>query len=237
MRRAGFTLTEILIGLWLALFISIAAFEFFGITRDLFGKLKGEEMETQSAEAALEKIRTDFQRAGQGLVAPMRDRTVAGLELAGPALTIALSEKTYEISQDLLSGQTRVPLTATSGLSDLREICLVENGWGELHEISAVESGAVVLNDPIRADFTRTAGRLHLIERITYFLDEPAGVLRRRVNSSPAQPLLEDVDAVEFDYDAAANLARAGLSLLSSKERKYEISVFPKNIGLARPAI
>jgi hypothetical protein len=236
MKPHGFTLTEVLIGLGLSLFMVIAAFEFFGITRDLFGKLKGEEVETQSAEAALDKIRIDLQRAGQGLVAPLRDQTLAGVELAGPAITIALAERSYDLNQDLLPGQTRVPLTTTSGLSAQREVCLVENGWGELHSVSVVESGAVVLGEPLQAAFTGIGGQLHLIEKISYFLDEPSGVLRRKVNSSPAQPLLEDVAAVEFDYDAAFNLARAGLSLQGSKEKKYEISVFPKNIGLARPA-
>ena len=43
MKARGFTLTEVLIGLALSLFMVIAVFEFFGIARDLFGKLKGEE--------------------------------------------------------------------------------------------------------------------------------------------------------------------------------------------------
>lgn len=220
----------------LSLFMVVAAFEFFGITRDLFIKLKGEEMDTQSAEAALDKIRIDLRRAGQGLVAPMRNSTIAGVEVAGQAITIALGEKSYELGQDLVPGQTRVPLPATSGLSALREVCLVENGWGELHSISSVESGAIVIGEPLQAAFSRTGGLLHLVEKISYFLDGPSGILRRKVNSSPAQPLLEEVAVFEFRYDASVNLAWAGFSMKNGKEGKYEISVFPKNIGLARPA-
>ncbi len=236
MRRHGFTLTEIAIGLGLAMFMVIAAFEFFGITRELFGKIKGEEVETQSAEAALDKIRIDLLRAGQGLVAPMRNSTIAGVETDGGAITVAHAERSYELGQDLAAGQTRVSLTTTSGLGARREICLVEGGWGEIHSISAVETAAVVLDEPLREAFSRTGGQAHLIEKISYYLDEPAGILRRKVNASPPQPLLEDVAAVEFRYDAAANLARAGFSLRNGKEKNYEISVFPKNIGLARPA-
>jgi hypothetical protein len=236
MRRRGFTLTEVMIGLGLALFMIIAAFEFFGITRELFGKIKGEETETQSAEAALDKIRTDLRRAGQGLVAAMRNAAIAGVETDGATVTVALAERSYDLSQDLAAGQTRVGLTTTSGLGDQRVICLVENGTGEIHAVSAVETAAVVLDEPLREAFSRTGGRVHLIEKISYYLDEPAGILRRKVNASSAQPLLEDVAAVEFRYDAAANLARAGFSLRNGKERKYETSVFPKNIGLARPA-
>jgi hypothetical protein len=225
-----------LIGLGLSLFMVIAAFEFLGMTRDLWGKLKGAEVETQSAEAALEKIRIDIQHAGQGLVAPMRNSTIAGVELTGQTINIASAESSYVLGQDLLPGQTRLPLTTTSGLSAKREICLVENGRGERHSIAVVEATAVVLGEPLQAAYSRIGGRLHLIERVSYFLDETSGILRRKVNSSPAQPLLEDVAAVEFDYDAAANLVTACLSLQNSKEKKYEVSVFPKNVGLARPS-
>ncbi len=61
--------------------------------------------------------------------------------------------------------------------------------------------------------------------------------MRREVNAGPAQPLLEDVAVVDFRYDAAINLATARLSLQNAKERKYEVSVFPKNIGLTRPIL
>ncbi len=169
MRRHGFTLTEIMIGLALALFIVIAAFEFFGITRELFGKIKEEEVETQSAEAALDKIRIDLLRAGQGLVAPMRNSTIAGVETDGGTITVALAERSYELGQDLAAGQTRVSLTTTSGLGAQREICLVESGWGEIHSISAVETAAVVLGEPLGEAFSRTGGQAHLIERISYY--------------------------------------------------------------------
>lgn len=222
-----------LVALALSLFIFIAAFEFVGITKNLFGKIRGVETETQSAEVALDKIRIDLLSAGRGLVGPMRNSTIAGVELAGQKITVALAEREYNLSQDLLPGQTRVPLASASGLDAQREICLVENSWSEVHSIASVESAAVILGEPLQAAFSKAGGRLQLIEKITYYLDEPPGVLRRKVNSSSPQPLLEDVAAFDFGYDEAGNLARAGFSLQNAKEKKYEVSVFPKNIGLA----
>lgn len=235
MKQRGFAIVEILIGLGLSLFVFVAAFEFLGITRDLFGKLRDVETEAQAAAAALDKIRIDLQRAGQGLVGPLRSSTVTGIEIAGPGIAVAVAEKEYALNQDLLPGYTRVALTSTSGLSPQRPVCLVDSGWSESHTILSVESSAVVLIEPLQAAFSRTRGRLCLIEKITYYLDQPSGILRRKVNASPAQPLLEDVAAFAFSYDASANLARAGFSLQNSKEKRYEIAVFPKNIGLARP--
>ncbi len=233
MKRRGLTLIETLVALALSLFIFIAAFEFMGITKNLFGKVRDAETEAQSAEVALDKIRIDLLSAGRGLVGPMRNLAAVGIELTGQQITVALAEREYDLSQDLLPGQTRVPLASASGLGVRREICLVENGWSELHSIAAVESAAVVLGEPLQAAFSKAGGRLQLIEKIAYYLDEPPGVLRRKVNSSSAQPLLEDVAAFDFGYDEAANLARAGFSLQNAKEKEYEVSVFPKNIGLA----
>ena len=108
MKRRGFTLTEVMIGLGLALFVVVAAFEFFGVTRALFAKLRVEETDTQSAEAALDKIRIDFRRAGTGLVGAMRASTVAGVEAGGGSLCVAIAERSYGLAQDLVPGQTRV---------------------------------------------------------------------------------------------------------------------------------
>jgi hypothetical protein len=148
-------------------------------------------------------------------------------------LTISTSERAYALTQDLLAGQTRVPLETVTGLSPQREVCLVEEGWSELHTLSACIPNAAVLAEPLQASFSKNRGQLLLIEKVVYFLDGPAGVLRRKVNASSPQPLLDDVAVFDFSYDKATNLAKASFSLKSSQEKKYEISVFPKNIGLA----
>jgi type II secretory pathway pseudopilin PulG len=232
MRRLGFTLTETLIGLALTLFVLLAAFEFLGITKDLFTKLKNAEEDTQAAAAALEKLRIDLSHAGRGLAEPMRSASMACLEVAGQTLSLSLAEQAYPLATDVLAGQTLVPLVSVSGLSSQREVCLVEGGWSEIHTVVACGSGTVDLGEPLQASFSKTGARLVLLEKISYFLDATSGILRRRVNGGSAQPVLEGVEACDFSYDAAVNLARASLSLKTSKEKKYEISVFPKNVGL-----
>jgi hypothetical protein len=236
MREHGFTLTEVLIGLGLSLLMFVAAFEFLGITRDLFGKLKDAEEENQAAVAALDKIRIDLAQAGRGLASPMRNSSIAGVEAVAKSLVLCLAERVYALTQDVVAGQTLVPLQAVSGLSPQREVCLAGDGWSELHTVSSCGAGAVILGEPLQASFSKVSGQVLLIERIAYFLDEPSGILRRRVNAGSPQPLLEGVAAADLSYDTAANLAKAGFSLQSSKEKRYEISVFPKNVGLVLSA-
>jgi prepilin-type N-terminal cleavage/methylation domain-containing protein len=235
MKRRGFTLTEVMIGLGLALFVVVAAFEFFGVTRALFAKLRVEETDTQSAEAALDKIRIDFRRAGTGLVGAMRASTVAGVEAGGGSLCVAIAERSYGLAQDLVPGQTRVPLTTTADLSAGREVCLTENGRAEIHAVAAVESAAAVLDGPLQQPYSMAGAQFQLIEKVAYYFDGPSGILRRKVNDGSPQPLLEDVESADFGYDPATNLARAAFALEGQKEKRYETTVFPKNVGLARP--
>ncbi len=56
---------------------------------------------------------------------------------------------------------------------------------------------------------------------------------KRKTNSSPAQPLLEDAASFGFNLEEASVLVRLHLALESNKEKIYEISVFPKNAALA----
>ena len=57
--------------------------------------------------------------------------------------------------------------------------------------------------------------------------------MRRKVNASPAQPLLEDVASFEFEYSKDDNLVRLNLALKAEEEKKYETIVFPKNVAMA----
>jgi competence protein ComGF len=72
-----------------------------------------------------------------------------------------------------------------------------------------------------------------LLRRISIFFDDTKGVIRRRVNASPAQPLLEDVASFEIECNRDANLVRLDLALKADEEKKYETTVFPKNTAMA----
>jgi hypothetical protein len=52
------------------------------------------------------------------------------------------------------------------------------------------------------------------------------------VNASPAQPLLEDVVAFDAIYETATNVIFLNLTLRTKEEKKYESSVFLKNMAL-----
>ncbi|MEW5901113.1 MAG: prepilin-type N-terminal cleavage/methylation domain-containing protein [Acidobacteriota bacterium] len=67
MEKNGFSLLETLIALALSLLVLLAAFEFLGITRSLFFKLKKAQEQNQAIQTALIKLRIDLLRAGFGL--------------------------------------------------------------------------------------------------------------------------------------------------------------------------
>ena len=234
MRERGFSLIELLLVLGLSLLVFLAAFEFFGITRSLFFKLKDAEEDNLAIQAALDKLRIDLLRAGFGLELAIRAGVVEGIAIGG-SLIILSQEARYSLAGDCSSGEKRVTLERRSGLSAGGRVCLADEEKAERHTIAALEGNTVVLSEPLENSYKGADARLLLLEEVTYFLDERTAVLRRKVNASPAQPLLDNAGLFEFAYLAETNLVRVKLADKKNMERAHELSVFPKNLGLILP--
>lgn len=238
MRRRGFSLIEMLAALAVSLFVFLAALEFFDLTRNLFLKLKNAVEEAQAAAAALDKIRIDLLRAGSGLVDPIRQGTVEGIIADGNSLLVYRLDEAFALGADISAGDSQAVLaamiTSSSGLRPGREICLSSENHSELRSISACSGKTVVLTAPLDFSYLQEEGRLLLLEKIALFLDEPNNILRRKVNASSPQPLLDDVVRFECGLEPESKLARAGFVLAANQEKKYELWILPKNLGLSR---
>jgi len=231
MRKGGFSLIEMLLVMGLSLLVILAASEFFGITKSLFIKLKGAEEGNLAINAALGKVKIDLLRAGFGLELGIRAGAVEGIT-AGSSLVILSQEAEYNLAADCAAGEKRVALEKTSGLSAGRAVCLADERKAERHVIAALEGSTAVLSDPLENPYNGADARLSLLEEVTYFLDARTDVLRRKVNASPAQPLLDNAGLFEFAYLKEDNLVRVKLADKKNMERAHELSVFPKNLGL-----
>ncbi len=234
MRERGFSLVEILLVLGLSLLVFLAAFEFFGITRSLFYKLKEAEENNLAIQAALDKLRIDLLRAGFGLELAIRAGAVEGIA-AGGSLVILSQEAEYSLAEDCSSGEKRVTLEKTSGLGAGGRVCLADEEKAERHTIAALEGSTIVLSEPLENSYAGAIARLHLLEEVSYFLDARTSVLRRKVNASPAQPLFDNAGLFKFSYLKEENLVRVKLADKKNMERAHELSVFPKNLGLILP--
>jgi type II secretory pathway pseudopilin PulG len=233
MKAKGFSLLECLIGLSLSFFIVLACLEFFGAARKSYSRLKDKEEAAQSALAALDKMKVDILRAGEGLVLPVSLGLVEPVAEAGGGLLITRSERSYELAGDLAAGAVRIPLTSTADLKPGREICLADDAHAEVLTVSSVGAGTAAVSPAVGRAYAREKARALLLEKISLTMDARLGVLRRRVNLSPAQPLLENARDAEFAVDRPANLVRVRFRLNSQGDPIYELRLFPKNPALA----
>ncbi len=229
----GFSLIESLISLSLFLIIVLISLELFGRTRDIFLKLKNNEDAREAALAALDKMSTDLLGGGSGLIDPIRLGILEGVSQNSGTLIILSKEKKLFCLDDLVERQTRIPLESTAELKKGRDICIFDSLSGEVKSISSVDKESIVISSPLNLSYIKDKVSIILVKKISLYLDEKKPVLRRKVNSSPAQPLLEETTFFGFDLDKATNLVRLRISLKSTKEKSYEISVFPKNTALA----
>jgi prepilin-type N-terminal cleavage/methylation domain-containing protein len=233
MNRKGFTLVELLIGMALFTIILVAGVEFFAQTRTLFFKLKDAEEDAQAVYSALDKIRLDLVRGGRGLKEAMDLGLVSAVDAGPEKLTILSAEGARTLGQDVGQGSGRAVLDSTEGFKKGDAVCFLEGYRGELRSVAAVEGNTLILDFPAEAGFSAGACRVLPIERVSYYLGTLDRVVRRQVNSSPAQPLIEDVEDFTFSFDVPSNLASVALALAPHKEKRYGIQVFPKNAGLS----
>ncbi len=229
----GFSLIESLLSLSLFLIIVLSSLEFFGFTRDLFFKLKTKQEAKEAAIAALDRMRFDLFEAGLGLQIPISLGVLEGITASEDTLIVVSKEKNFAPLDDLFEGQTRIPLQSTSKLKKGRKVCIFDSSKGEVKSISSVDKICAVLSSPMNSSFLREETYVFLLREISLFLDKNKKILRRKVNTSSAQPLLEDVSLFDFHHEKGSNLVRLRLSLTTNKEKEYETSIFPKNTALA----
>jgi hypothetical protein len=230
MSRRGFSLIESMIGLCLTLAILAASLEFFGLGRRVFFKLKAAEEERLAVMAALEKIRGDAARAGAGLQAPIRLGLLRGIELQDSVLSLQCEERSLAPTQDLAAGDTVIQCQGTEDLAKGRTICIHDAEKGELLSLADSGRGFVLCAEPLQQSYKKDEAQVLIIGSVSYFLQ--AGVIRRRANASPAQPLLEEVGLWSIEADEDFRLITIGLQL-KGKERRHEISLLAKNMALA----
>jgi len=229
----GFSLMESILVLALFLIVVLASLEFFGFTRSIFLKLKDKEETREAALSALDKMKTDLLAGGSGLLEPIELGLLEGISQNEGALIVLSKEKNLSLPTDLLEGQTRIRLQSTHKVKKGREICIFDRTKGEVKSISRVSKKSIVLSSPLNFSFLKEKTQILLLKKISLFLDKDKQILRRKANSSPAQPLLEDAALFGFSFEKESILVRLHLALESNKEKKYEISVFPKNAALA----
>ncbi len=229
----GFTLIECLIGLALTFLVILACLEFSLSAERHYAGLKEKEEAALGALAALDKMKVDILRAGQGLARASALGLVEPIAEDSGGLVVTRAEKALALAADAGPGDVSLSLASVTDLRAGREICLTDGEKGEVAVISAVTAGTAVLASPLAAAYSKDATAVVLLDRVTLALDAGQGVLRRKVNLGTAQPLLENVAAADFSLDRTANLARVRFGLRSNPDAIHEICLFPKNPALA----
>ena len=150
----------------------------------------------------------------------------------GNTLIIHSKDKDIPLSSDLVAGQTFIPLSSTAGIKKSQKLCIIDLEKGEVKTITAVNKQGIALSASLNSSYAMEDATVILIRTVSFYLDTDRGILRRKVNASPAQPLLEEVYAFDFIYETTSNIVSLSLILTAKKEKEYEIAVFPKNMAL-----
>ncbi|MCX7973632.1 MAG: hypothetical protein N3B16_03935 [Candidatus Aminicenantes bacterium] len=233
-KACGLTLIECLLAASLMLLIIMATVELSRGFRRLFFSLKKSQEFYQEIWAGQDKLRRDLAKAGYGLEACLAYGLIMSLESKDNGLAIYSREATFPLKPDIASGSTVIPISHNNSISRGQLGAIIDDKKGELFRVNKVEKEKIYLSQPLKESYL--AGSLVLvIEEIFYYLDRNNQILRRRVNSSSGQPLLENV--TEFNW-LIGNEGKVQITLLfklevgGKREILNEIKIFPKNAVL-----
>ena len=169
--KKGFTLVEILISLSLFLIIIISSLEFFIVVKNHFFMLKKDQELEISAYAALDKMRIDFTESGIGLLIPQRLGVVKCVEFDGDKITVRRKDRDLSLTNDLISGSTRIALHSTTGIKKGQELSIQDRQKGEIAMISSVDKESVVLASPIKFSYKQLTAEALSVKKIAFYLD------------------------------------------------------------------
>jgi hypothetical protein len=229
----GFSLLESLISLFLFLLIVLFSLDCFLNVREHFAKLKESETSNTAVYAALDRMRRDLYDAGLGLTEAMKLHVLEGIGEELGRLIVLSKDKELAFGQDLFSGEQRIPTPDAKKIKKGQLVVVLNPIGGELHSVVSTDQNSIMIDSPLAADYLLENTRFILLRRISLFIDDAKGIIRRKVNASPAQPLLEDVASFSFEYKSDINLVWLDLALRSDEEKRYETTVFPKNTAIA----
>jgi hypothetical protein len=202
----------------------------------LFFRISAAQDEAERAQSALDKIRLDILDAGRGLSDPIRLDVLQAIEQTADGPVFRSADLAVSLAVDAPAGASVIRVTDGEGFSAGQDVCLVGRGKAEIGTIRSADGPVITLASAVRDGFSAADATVILVHRVVFLWPAVDGVLRRKVNASSAQPLLEDVAAFRCEYDASANLARIGIRPAAEPENEYAVTIFPKNAALARAA-
>lgn len=234
--QKGFSLIESSVALSIFLFVLLGAFQVYSSSQSHFTSLKQSQETTTCALAALDKMKTDILKSGLRLSTPAALGLLKPISKEDDILFFLSSDHCFFLEGSLIAGQTFIPLSSTQEIKEGNEICIFDDQKGEVVSILLIEENSVRLSSPLSNSYAAEETSIVLLKKICFYLDESRNILRRKVNSSPAQPLCEDVGDFYCAFDAFANLVEVKIILIPKPEKYHEIFIFPKNTALAANA-
>jgi len=230
----GFSVLETLISLTIFFFIVLGTLECFLNARSHFLEMKHKHETNQAALSALDKIKTDVSRSGKGLLTLSQLEVLKSITCENNILCIKTNDLEFTSPSSLIQGQTRIFFNDPRQLKKKQKLAFFDSQKGEVKEISSVGSQSCILSTSLSHSYEKDQAHIVLLREIRFYLDKKKDILRRKVNSSPAQPLLEKTSDFLCSYDEMTNLVQIRIIIKNKKEIEHDANIFPKNTALSR---
>ncbi|MFQ6084093.1 MAG: PilW family protein [Candidatus Aminicenantia bacterium] len=232
-KQRGFSLIEILVALSVFLVIVLFTYKIFNFNKKIFTKVKNEEEIIEYGSSALEKIRIDVLQAGYKLIVPIKLGVLKGLEVKDNQLLITKGDSLSFLIKDASAGEKEISVNNSQKFKKRSKAVIANQKQGEIITITQINQDTFKISDtPLSFNYKKEETSIILLKEIRYFLNQSEKILRRKVNRSPAQPLIEDVETFNVHYNLEKSLVSVSFLLKNNQEKVFETFIVPKNIAL-----
>lgn len=234
LKLRGFTLIECLLSLSLLILILIGTIATSSHFKRLFYNLKRSQEINQEVWAGQDKLRRDLTKAGYGLETCLNYGLILPFEFKNQGLAIYTKEAAFSLQSEVCSGSSVIPVIHNNTFTRAQIGAIYDKDKGELFRVQKVEKEKIFITQPLKENYAKGSSIL-AIEEIFYYLDPNDQILRRRVNASSGQPLLENVHQFICSIEKRGQIKISLVLKLDENKKKeslYEIKVFPKNAFL-----
>ncbi len=233
-RERGTTLIEMLISLTIFVLIILGGLDFFTSSRRLFFRMEAVQDEAERAFAALDRARLDAREAGRGLSGPLHLGLLQGVVVRDDTATFLSADTETVPTSDIPAGASFLPMAVPEGFATGREVCVFDRAHGEIRVISSVDQAGIGFAVSLTGEYRREDTVVILLRKVSLFLDGESLVLKRKINASSPQPLVEDLAEFHCRLESIPDVLKMGIRLRTVPENEYAATIFLKNMALAR---
>ncbi|MGQ9619017.1 MAG: hypothetical protein ACUVUG_08685 [Candidatus Aminicenantia bacterium] len=193
----GISLTETIISLTLSLFVLFSSSIFVSSIKKEILKGKEQIESLQELYSAIDRISYEIKRCGIGLSKEWEMDEFKIFEIYNERINLRRFDEDSLIKEECSKGEKNIQVEEPFKFKEGREIIITDFLNFDFNEISEIKNDEIILKDYLKNDYEE-GSKIIQINFVSLKFDKSKKILRMSQNSGPFQPIVENVEDINF---------------------------------------